>query len=237
MGASPKEERSAEVAEHLYLTHLHLVGATLRRIISKETSPDDLEDYYVVGRLALYHAALSYRESKGAAFRSWAINKIRYEIRQYLRDQDPLPRRMRDKLQRLHKVWERLAQSQSRLPPLPDLAREMGLGEKEVEHLLSVADPTPASLETIPEPAAGGSDENNQPFETTLARTQEAALRRAIALLKPREQFVIRHVFWEGHTAISLSEPLNVTEERATQIYAAAVAKLRQALAADEELF
>lgn len=77
--------RDKQEVEQLYLQHEHLVPATLNKQFTNhhsfaKTHGLDVDDLLQMGRMGLFKAAEDYDASKGAAFKTHAINMIRFTI-------------------------------------------------------------------------------------------------------------------------------------------------------------
>lgn len=74
-----------------YTDHEHLVSLTLPRVLPGWVDKDDLMQ---AGRLGLWDACRTWDQARGP-FRSWAITKIRFALREHLRQDDRLSRTQR----------------------------------------------------------------------------------------------------------------------------------------------
>jgi len=77
------------------LSHLAFARAVARRSLSPRCTPEDREDLLAWGVVGLVQAARRYREGGRASFAAFAARRIRGQVLDALREQDPLPRSAR----------------------------------------------------------------------------------------------------------------------------------------------
>jgi len=130
----------------------------------------------------------------------------------------------------------RLTRALGRAPTVDELAQETGLSTEKIATALSIG-PEPVSLfqnvgDDNAELVDFLADESAQaPFEAAAEEMDRAELRAALASLTIREQRVLELRFGlsddESHTLEEVGQEFNVSRERARQIEAKALSKLR----------
>ena len=222
--------RAQLVEQHLGLVR-YVARAIARRIVQVETT--DLES---AGTLGLLRALDRFDPSRGIAFSTYAVQRIRGAILDDLRASDPAPRSVRRGARQLAAATSRLEQRLGRRPAPIQVAEALGIDLPTLwrwqaapapARTLSLDDPTcSARLEA----AVGGPALQ----ETLLETEQTACLEAAIARLPERERAVVVLSFDEGLTLREIGRRLEVTESRVSQIRSQAVRRLRDLLPTDE---
>jgi RNA polymerase primary sigma factor len=138
---------------------------------------------------------------------------------------------------KLIRVSRRLVEKLGRGPLPEEIAAEMGLSSNEVRRILRLA-AEPLSLET----PIGDDEESRladlvedkrmvQPSESVMESNLRDEMRKALAILPPRQEKVVRLRFGVGedrdYTLEELGEKFSLTRERIRQIEATAIRKLR----------
>ena len=220
--------RAQLVEQHLGLVR-YVARAIARRIVQVETN--DLES---AGTLGLLRALDRFDPSRGIAFSTYAVQRIRGAILDDLRAGDPAPRSLRRSARQLAAARSRLEQRLGRPPASIQVAEALGIDlptlwrwQAAPARTMSLDDPTcSAQLESaVGSPAPQG---------TLLETEQTACLEAAIARLPERERAVVILSFYEGLTLREIGQRLEVTESRVSQIRSQAVRRLRDLLPADE---
>jgi RNA polymerase sigma factor FliA len=83
------------VIEDRIIAHLNFARAVAARSIDPRCYGSDREDLIAWGVLGLVQAAQRYRDDRGSSFRSYAARRVRGQILDALREQDPLTRSAR----------------------------------------------------------------------------------------------------------------------------------------------
>jgi RNA polymerase sigma factor (sigma-70 family) len=153
-----------------------------------------------------------------------------------------LPVRLADAMPRLVRAQRRLSSLLGREPRPAELARLARLRQGRVERLLAglhrpVAPDEPLTGETRDTLADRlRAEETATPFDVVAARKEAARVEQALAGLPPREALVVRLRYGLGEADSSTLEEvgarLGVTRERARQIEARALGRLRRRLGA-----
>ncbi len=220
--------RAQLVEHHLGLVR-YVARAIARRIVQAETT--DLES---AGTLGLLRALDRFDPSRGIAFSTYAVQRIRGAILDDLRAGDPAPRSARRSARQLAAAMSRLEQRLGRRPAPIQVAEALGIDlptlwrwQAAPVRTMSLDDPTcSAQLESAVEGSA--------PQWTLLETEQTVCLEAAIARLPERERAVVVLSFYEGLTLREIGQRLEVTESRVSQIRGQAVRRLRDLLPADE---
>jgi RNA polymerase primary sigma factor len=199
------------------------------------------------GNIGLMRAVKNYDYRKGFKFSTYATWWIRQAISRALAEQSRtirLPVHMSDQVNRMRRVQGQLQQDLGRAPSREELADALEVSTEKVDQLIG-AGRQPVSLQT-----PVGEDEDEvlgdliedvgapNPEESIAELMSNADLRERLEALPPRELQVLQLRYGlEGEEPLTLSEigrRMGVTRERARQLEAQALKRLRDPDAADE---
>jgi RNA polymerase sigma factor FliA len=228
--------RNALLTEHLSL--VHHVARQLSRSLAAEADFDELVS---AGTLGLMNALEAFDVSRGLAFSTFAVPRIRGSILDELRRQDHVPRSIRRKTREISHARESLMRQFGRKPEDKEIAEALNVDvdtlwrwQSEVEGAVHIPlDRTAGDRDaTTPTPAEFLSGENDEAVDDRLSREQEVGyLREAILALKDQERTVLSLYYFEELKLHEIAEILGLTESRVSQIRSKALLRLRETLA------
>ena len=226
----------AEARDRFVQANLRLVVWVARRY---RNAGLPLADLVQEGNLGLMRAVESFDHRKGFTFSTYATWWIRQRIGRALADTSRtirVPGHVAEALTVLGRISAELLESLSREPTPAELAEASGFSLERVEQCLR-AEPDLVSL------AAGVGDDGTEfgdlladtsaisPEDAALTAVESAVLRASLGRLRDREREVIelRYGFADGspRTLEEVGRRFAVTRERARQIEAKALTKLR----------
>ena len=211
----------------LIIEYRHLIERNARRIAARTGDMSLADDLWSVGALGLIEAAARFDPSQHVRFETFVEHRIRGAMLDELRRMDHLPRRLRQRTDRLSQAREKLEHRLGREPTTVEVAEALGWEVEEVESLEGVARP-PLRLDDVEEPAVKGAAA--QAVESLdRARTRER-LAEAVAGLPERLQVVLSLRLVEGLALKEVAKILGVSAPRVCQLYNDAVRKLKAAL-------
>lgn len=236
-GLLKEMEEGHKAREWLVKANSRLVVSVARNYLGRGVPFADLIQE---GNLGLMRAIERFDPERGYRFSTYAIWWIRQAISRAVAYQGRvirLPAHVVEKVSRLNRASRRLTKELGREPDEEELAEEMDMSQEKVADLSRVA-AEPVSLD-IPV----GEEETSTlaefiEDEATLPPTEEASqslleeqLEEALASLTPREAEVIRLRFGldggRGYTLEEVGQKIGLTRERARQIQAEALRRLR----------
>jgi RNA polymerase sigma factor FliA len=233
MLAKNPTERNAILQQHFGL--VHHVARKMQKHLSTEASLDDLVS---AGSVGLLSAAENFDPSRGLAFSTFALPRIRGAILDDLRKQDRVPRSVRRKARTLQHAREVVTQRTGHLPADRDVAAELGV---DVETAWAwAADLAAAQVLPLDPGVREGDDRSVGPQYPSDAEAADVRMERLSALellrdamlaLPPRDRQVLALYYYEELTQQQIAQVLGVTESRVSQIRANAVKRLRVRLA------
>lgn len=223
--------------EHLILANSRLVISVARRYRGRGVPFTDLIQE---GHIGLMRAAKKFDWRRGLKFSTYATWWIRQAVTRAISDQSRtirLPVYMGEQITKLRHAATQLTQTLGRDPTLEDLAEKLEVSVERVEELIHAME-QPLSLEKpmdeendrelgdlIPD------EDGHNPEAWTLESLLGDDLRLALEDLPPRERVALelRYGLKDGmtHTLEAIGNQLGVTRERARQLEAQALRRLR----------
>lgn len=204
---------------------------------------EDLENYGVIG---LIDAIERFDHRRQVKFSTYAISRIRGSIIDQLRELDWVPTTVRRKAKEMNRVSSELAQELGRPPTDEELKDRLGLNKEEYKQLLTEANiPQKTSLDSfIKNKQVDGitlieviSDEDApDPEQSFRYEEMKKVLGEAIKKLNSKEQLVITLYYYEGLNLTEISEVLELTTARISQLHTKAIYRLRGYLSRKKEV-
>jgi RNA polymerase sigma factor FliA len=223
--------REALLAEHISLVH-HVARQVHRRV----SSDVELDELVSAGTMGLIEALERFEPTRGLAFSTFAVPRVRGAILDELRRLDHVPSSMRRRTRTLSTAREALRHELGREPVGEEVAEMLGLDlpalwklEAEAEGTMRVAldgsgtddgDAAPHAQPMAFEDHSGVEDRITLDQETTI-------LRETIMRLSQQERTVLTLYYFEELKLHEIASVLEVTESRVSQIRQKAVTKLR----------
>jgi RNA polymerase sigma factor for flagellar operon FliA len=135
--SSYKREGTAEARERLILHYSPLVKFVAGRVAAGLPQSIEQSDLVSYGIFGLIDAIDKFDPGRGFKFETYAIARIKGAIIDELRSIDWVPRSVRAKARAIERAYSKLENELKRRPDDPEVARELGMSEPELNQVLS----------------------------------------------------------------------------------------------------
>jgi len=235
--------RTPQIREKLILEYaglVKLVAGRLNMYLGYAVEFDDLVGYGIFG---LIDAIDKFDYSKGIKFETYASLRIRGAILDQIRKMDWIPRTLRQKQKKLDNAMSLLETKNGRIPLQEELADELGITVDELESWQQQANYTNiVSLDDFMEQGteikvdATVKSAFEQPEKSIAKEELRNMLLEALNTLTDNEKKVILLYYYEELTLKEISNVLEVSESRISQLHTKALGKMKKNLGNDVEL-
>ena len=237
------KDRSPQLREKLIIEYaplVKLVAGKLGMYLGYNVEFDDLVGYGVFG---LIDAIDKFDYGKGVKFETYASLRIRGAVLDQIRRMDWIPRTVRQKQKMLEAAYKKVEDRTGRPATDEEIAEELQISDDElcnlynetkVSNILSL-DEYMEQGEVRVEPRA---DKDYMQPETMMEKEElKRLLLEVIMTLTDKEKQVITMYYYEDLTLKEISRVLEVSESRVSQLHSKALAKMKQRLGPEMELF
>ena len=210
--------KSSKIREKLILEYAGLVKIVAGRLgmyLGYTVEYDDLVGYGIFG---LIDAIDKFELSKGVKFETYASLRIRGAIIDQIRKMDWIPRTIRQKQKKIETAMQELERELGRTPNSEELAEYLEEG---------------SDVHTEP----SGRPRFDQPEQVVDRQETKRILAEAIDKLTEKEQKVIALYYFEELTLKEISNVLEVSESRVSQLHTKALKKMKERLGDQIDLF
>jgi len=177
----------------------------------------DFDELVNTGIIGLIKAIEKYNQDR-AKFSTYAYIKIRGEILDYLRSLHIVPRTMREKIKK-----ERV-ENPDKVVPLSNLAIMLSM-----EKALASEDGALRLMDTLV------CDEKG-PEDKAIDSEIKEILLQAMSMLNEKERIALQLFYFEEREPKEISEILNISQSRVSQLKSQAILKIRKILAKTEQI-
>ncbi len=215
---------------------LSLVQREARAFGRRSNWRADVEELSAVGALGLAQA-LDRSSPKAEGFRSYALQRIRGAMLDYLRQTDPLGRGERKAQRRANEATDRLRVRLGREPEAHEVAHEAGLQEGDYERLRQCDERRQrvAVVNTLRPPSSGegdgvwlARDGSPDPEQAVMRHMEIETMERLTRLLDDRVRLVLERRYYDNTALVEISQELGVSPSRASQLLRRGLRTLRE---------
>jgi RNA polymerase sigma factor for flagellar operon FliA len=207
----------------------------------------DREDLVSAGAIGLIKAVDQFDTTRQVKFETYAIALIRGAILEMMREDDWVPRSVRERLKMLESTYMELEVKLGRPATEAEVAEHLNLETEDFHKMLvDTGRTTLLSMEDVLIGSEGSEklhladvvhDDGPTPTLETEMRERKRMLGVSIDRLPERERLVIALYYYEGMTFKEIGKILTISESRVYQLHTQAVLRLRGYLQRDTEMF
>lgn len=236
--------KSPETREKIILEYaplVKLVAGRLSMYLGYNVEYDDLVGYGIFG---LIDAIDKYDSMKAVKFETYASLRIRGAILDQIRKMDWIPRTIRQKQKKIDAVMKEIESTKGRAATDEEIAEGLGISPDEYTNWQSQMKIT--GVVSLNEFMESGNDipadETHQrrydsPEEAIEKEELKKVLAEALELLTEKERKVILLYYYEDLTLKEISNVLEVSESRISQLHTRALQKLKSKMGNYMEVF
>jgi RNA polymerase sigma factor for flagellar operon FliA len=220
--------------------HLRLVSYVVGKMaIEKGAGPIDREEAIAFGVEGLIQAVDHFDPDRGAAFTTYAVQRIRGSILDAIRRMDMLPRSLRKSIRDVERANLDLSSLYGRWPTAKEIAMRLSLPIEDVveimghagSHLVSLDElKTNDAFEDSTPWEAADEHEFSDPAEAVDHKALLELMDLALSSLPQRDQQVIEMRYKRGLSFRDIGDFLGLSESRVCQLHRRILEQLRERL-------
>ncbi len=220
---------------------MHLVDQMANRLGS--SIPQNIiskEDLAGLGYIGLLEAIRKFDYKKGYQFETFGLWRIKGAMLDGIRQMDWVPRGLREKAKKLNSAYRDLEQELMRTPTEMELSQHTNLSLEEVDQAMATL--SVSTLLSLNEPLNTSEEDGKQQsridqirddhFPSQDRKIQMDEFKKLIVAsidkMSEKERLVITLMYYEGLSQVEISEILNVTKGRISQIHSQAILRMRK---------
>ena len=243
-----KRRKDQKARDQIINHYAYLVKITAGRVVTSLPPNLDRDDLVSAGVMGLIKAVDQFDTARQVKFETYAIALIRGAILEMLREEDWVPRSVRDNVKVLERTYYKLEVSLGRPATEDEVAAEMGMTADDLQKLL--VNTSRANVMSLDDVILGGGGDSERLHLTDVLQDENAnvvgdvetgAMKEALGVgidrLPDRERLVISLYYYEGLTFKEIGKVLTVSESRVYQLHTQAVIRMRGYLQRDTILF
>lgn len=228
-----KSDKDPAAKDQLLLHYVPLVKQIVRRMMPRYNNYNEYDDLVNCGVIGLIDAVEKFDMNHGVKFETYAVNRIRGEVLDYMREQDWAPSSLRKKINSIAQVYEAYENQHGEAPSEQDIADTLGLNVADVRKTLSKnhafnlvyfddISTTGYALNDV-----AGEDGSAEPGNKLVKDEVKRILTGVIDTLPEKERLVITLFYYEELMFKEIAEILQVSESRISQIHSKVLMKMR----------
>ncbi len=210
--------------------HEGLINRLAKHQITKLPANIELSDLIQAARIGVHEALTRFDPSQGVSFETFASNRIKGAMLDFLREGDWALRSHRRNMRRIDAAVEALCHHNGRNPSEGEIASFMGVSCSELREM-RLKDHTTKIIHTEDMENDEGLDipgeDHLEPHAILEEKTRREKLVAAIATLPEQMQRVMEMFYEHDLTLSEIGDELGLTESRICQLHGEALEKLR----------
>jgi len=235
-----REERDQEAGNALVVRFIPLVDYVVNRLSIGLPETVHKSDLKSLGLQGLLDAFEKFDPDRGLQFETYANFRIRGAIIDGLRQNDWVPRSVRDKARKIEEAFIQIEQENLRSAEDGEVSERLGMTVDELNQVLVSA--SLSAMISIDEPVYDDEEHqvdrynlimNNQADSPELHMNRQIlkeTLSEAIDRLPEKEKVVVSFVYFEDLNLTEIAHILNLSTSRISQLHSKAMLRLRAAL-------
>ncbi len=228
--------KDVTLRNEIVMSYSYIAKAVAGQMRGVASSYAQMEDIVNQGIITLIECVDRFDESKNVKFEAYAFMRVKHSIIDYLRQQDFLPRRLRQSAKEVREAENELGNRLMREPTITEVAEHMKITDSQLTKIY--AEISKASLISLDELYHKDKedmhdipDDSSGQLDSGLFREeQRAELIAAIETLNDRERTIISLYYFERLKLTEIAKVLTVSESRISQLHVRALHKLRAKL-------
>ena len=234
-----QKKPTPEIREQIIIEYAPLVKVVAGRLsmyLGNNVEFDDLVSYGIFG---LIDAIDKFDLTKNVKFETYASLRIRGAILDQIRKMDWIPRTVRQRQRKMDEAIKIIEMRTGKTATDEELAQELGLSLDELcnwQSQLKVTNVVSLNEfeENGPEPVIDQSHQSrfSRPEEVVEEAELKQTLTESLDVLTEKERRVIELYYYEELTLKEISEVLEVSESRVSQLHTKALNKMRKKMGA-----
>ncbi len=227
---SAYNEELRHQCDELAISYLPAVKAMAFRLKERLPSSIDYLDLYSIGTEELIKVARRYDESINDSFWGYAKQRVYGSMLDYLRSLDVVSRANRKLIKQIDKEIDIFLAKYEREPSDEELAEILNedvakIHEARIASEIYTVMPLEDQLKMGDEGATLDKIEQDELIEN---------IKKILSSLKEREQMVMQLYYFEELTLKEISEILNITESRISQIHKSVIKKIKESIGEED---
>lgn len=226
---------SAELREKIIIEYAPLVKVVAGRLSMYLGYNVEYEDLVSYGIFGLIDAIDKFDLNKDVKFETYASLRIRGSILDQIRKMDWIPRTVRQKRKKIEEAIRQIETRTGKNATDEEIAKELGIAETELNEWqvqLNVTNVVSLNefVEQGGEPVMDAKSNSHfvQPEDSIQEEELKKVLKESMELLTEKEQRVILLYYYEDLTLKEISNILEVSESRVSQLHTKALMKMRK---------
>ncbi len=206
----------------------------------------ELDEMISYGVLGLIDAIDKYDKKRKNEFKTYAEFRIRGAMLDYMREEDPVSRSVRDKIKLVEKAQRELEDKLKRKPTAKEMAKKLKVSMNGYFEMTNYA--RPVAFLRIEDGSSKNSDNNiinsielkdedegSNPFDVASNCSIKKLMANAMAALNEKERSVISLHYYNDMNFRDIGKTIGVSESRVCQLHSSAISRLKGVLGKFEE--
>ncbi len=229
------KDNKSKYKEEIIIKYVDLVKIVASKLFNYYAQKIEYEDLVGYGIIGLIDAIDKFDYTKNIKFETYASIRIKGAIMDEIRNQDWVPRAIRQKSKQLNNAIKTLEDKLCREATKEEIAQYMNIN---IDELLKLIDETSTfNIMSIEEEIADNykiqiidTNIKNSPENQLIYNDNINELAKAIDTLNDKEKLIINLYYYENLTYKEISEIVGLSESRISQIISVCLSKLKKIL-------